>query len=308
MRILVTGGAGFIGSHLCRSLLADGEEVICMDNFFTGHRKNVEALLDNHDFELLRHDVCTPLALEVDQIYHLACPASPIHYQRNPARTVQIGVQGTLNMLNLARDANARIFIASTSEVYGDPAVHPQVESYNGNVNPIGNRSCYDESKRCGETLAVSYAKQYNTQVRIARIFNTYGPYMGSGDGRVVSNFICQALREQPITIYGSGKQTRSFCFVSDLIKGIKKLMASSYSLPINIGNPIETTILELASRIIELTNSCSKLEHKDLPKDDPSVRCPDISLARKTLDWNPEVSLLAGLQTTIGYFRKVLG
>src|SRR5215467_9691512 len=261
MRALVTGGAGFLGSHLCDRLLNDGHEVVCLDNFFTGTRANVEHLLDNHRFELMRHDVTEPLSLEVDEIYHLACPASPVHYQRNPVRTIRTGVVGTANMLDVARDARARILIASTSEVYGDPAVHPQPEEYWGHVNPIGSRACYDESKRCAEALAVSYARQYGVEVRIVRIFNTYGPRMHENDGRVVSNFTVQALRNQPLTVYGEGQQTRSFCYATDLIEGFIRLMASDHGVdPVNIGNPRETTVLELAEMIRRITKSKSEI------------------------------------------------
>jgi len=306
-RILVTGGAGFLGSHLCERLLthdAADDEVICLDNFFTGRRQNVQHLFDNPRFELIRHDVCDPLRIEVDEIYHLACPASPIHYQRNPARTVQVAVLGTLNMLELARDARAKIMIASTSEVYGDPAVHPQVESYWGNVNPIGPRACYDEGKRCAETLAISFQLQYGVPVRIARIFNTYGPRMLENDGRVVSNFIVQCLRDQPITIYGDGKQTRSFCYVDDLIEGFLRLMASDASAPVNLGNPNEASILELAEKIRALTGAKQPIERLPLPTDDPTRRRPDISRAMEVLGWQPKVQIEEGLASTIEYFR----
>ncbi len=303
-RILVTGGAGFLGSHLCERLLADGHEVICLDNFFTGRRINLDHVLDHHDFELVRHDVCEPVTLEVDEVFHLACPASPIHYQRNPVRTIGTCVQGTLNMLNLAREVRARILIASTSEVYGDPLVHPQVEEYWGNVNPIGPRACYDEGKRCAEALAVSYARQYGVQVRIARIFNTYGPRMLENDGRVVSNFIVQCLRGKPITIFGDGKQTRSFCYVDDLIEGFLRLMTSNEEEPVNLGNPGEFTMLELAEKICALTGSPSRLVHQPLPQDDPARRKPDISRAIKRLGWRPTVALDDGLQRTIADFR----
>jgi len=309
-RILVTGGSGFLGSHLCERLLSDGHEVVCLDNFFTGTRANVEHLLDNHRFELVRHDVTDPLTMEVDEIFHLACPASPIHYQRNPVRTIRTAVEGTLNMLDLARDVHARILIASTSEVYGDPIEHPQHESYWGNVNPIGPRACYDEGKRCAEALAVSYARQYGVEVRIARIFNTYGPRMHENDGRVVSNFIVQALRNEPITIYGEGEQTRSFCYASDLIEGFVRLMASPHGAdPVNLGNPRETTVRELAEMARRLVGSKSELVKAPLPKDDPTRRKPDIARAQELLGgWAPQVSLEKGLQATIDDFRRRLG
>jgi len=309
-RILVTGGSGFLGSHLCERLLSDGHEVVCLDNFFTGTRANVEHLLDNHRFELMRHDVTDPLTMEVDEIFHLACPASPIHYQRNPVRTIRTAVEGTLNMLDLARDVHARILIASTSEVYGDPIEHPQHESYWGNVNPIGPRACYDEGKRCAEALAVSYARQYGVEVRIARIFNTYGPRMHENDGRVVSNFIVQALRNEPITIYGEGEQTRSFCYASDLIEGFVRLMASPHGAdPVNLGNPRETTVRELAEMARRLVGSKSELVKAPLPKDDPTRRKPDIARAQELLGgWAPQVSLEKGLQATIDDFRRRLG
>jgi UDP-glucuronate decarboxylase len=309
-RILVTGGSGFLGSHLCERLLADGHEVVCLDNFFTGTRANVEHLLDNHRFELFRHDVTEPLTMEVDEVYHLACPASPIHYQRNPVRTIRTAVEGTLNLLELAREAKARIMIASTSEVYGDPLEHPQRETYWGNVNPIGPRACYDEGKRCAESLAVSYATQYGVEVRIVRIFNTYGPRMHENDGRVVSNFIVQALRNQPLTVYGEGQQTRSFCYATDLIEGFTRLMASDHGVdPVNIGNPRETTVLELAEMIKRLSKSGSEIVRNPLPKDDPTRRKPDITRAQKLLNnWGPKVPLEEGLANTIADFRKRLG
>ena len=307
-RILVTGGAGFVGSHLCERLLGLGDEVICLDNFFTAQRRNIEHLLDHNRFELVRHDVTQPIVIEVDEVYHLACPASPIHYQRNPVRTIRTAVEGTLNMLDLAREVRARILIASTSEVYGDPKEHPQVESYWGHVNPIGPRACYDEGKRCAETLAVSYARQYGVVTRIARIFNTYGPRMHEDDGRVVSNFVLQALRGEPITIYGEGTQTRSFCFVSDLVSGFIKLMALPDDPgPVNLGNPRESTILELAELILKLVQSKSKLLREPLPVDDPTRRCPDISKAKRLLDWQPTVSLETGLGQTIEYMREIV-
>jgi len=308
-RILVTGGSGFLGSHLCERLLGDGHEVVCLDNFFTGTRANVEHLLDNHRFELMRHDVTDPLTMEVDEIFHLACPASPIHYQRNPVRTIRTAVEGTLNMLDLAREAKARILIASTSEVYGDPIEHPQRESYWGNVNPIGPRACYDEGKRCAEALAVSYARQYGVEVRIARIFNTYGPRMHENDGRVVSNFVVQALRNEPITIYGEGQQTRSFCYATDLIEGFTRLMKSSHGVdPVNLGNPRETTVRELAELARRLAGSKSELVKAPLPKDDPTRRKPDIARAQDLLaGWTPQVSLEKGLAATIDDFRRRL-
>ena len=308
-RILVTGGSGFLGSHLCERLLADGHEVVCLDNFFTGTRSNVEPLLDNHRFELMRHDVTDPLTMEVDEIFHLACPASPIHYQRNPVRTIRTAVEGTLNMLDLAREARARILIASTSEVYGDPIEHPQTEAYWGNVNPIGPRACYDEGKRCAEALAVSYARQYAVEVRIARIFNTYGPRMHENDGRVVSNFVVQALRNEPITIYGEGQQTRSFCYATDLIEGFVRLMASPHGAdPVNLGNPRETTVRELAELTRRLVGSKSELVRAPLPKDDPTRRNPDIGRAQKLLGgWAPVVPLEKGLSATIDDFRRRL-
>jgi UDP-glucuronate decarboxylase len=309
-RILVTGGSGFLGSHLCERLLHDGHEVVCLDNFFTGSRANVEHLLDNHRFELMRHDVTSPMTLEVDEVFHLACPASPIHYQRNPVRTIRTAVEGTLNMLDLAREVRARVLIASTSEVYGDPIEHPQRESYWGNVNPIGPRACYDEGKRCAEALAVSYATQYGVEVRIARIFNTYGPRMHENDGRVVSNFTVQALRNEPITVYGEGQQTRSFCFATDLIEGFVRLMASRHGVdPVNLGNPREITVLELAEMTKKLAKSSSEIIRAPLPKDDPTRRKPDISRAQELLDgWTPRVSLEEGLAATVADFRRRLG
>jgi UDP-glucuronate decarboxylase len=307
-RILVTGGAGFLGSHLCEKLLGLGHEVVCLDNFFTSARRNVEHLLDDHRFELLRHDVTEPLIVEVDEIYHLACPASPVHYQRNPVRTIRTAVHGTLNMLELAREVRARIMIASTSEVYGDPKEHPQRESYWGHVNPIGPRACYDEGKRCAESLTVSYSRQYDVTTRIVRIFNTYGPRMHENDGRVVSNFVLQALRNEPITIYGEGQQTRSFCYVSDLLEGFVRLLALKDDPgPVNIGNPSERTIRELAEMTIKMTGSKSVLKNEPLPIDDPTRRCPDISKARALLDWQPKVSIEEGLGNTIAYFREFL-
>lgn len=307
-RVLVTGGAGFLGSHLCERLLAEGHDVLCLDNFFTGRRVNIEHLLDRHSFELVRHDVCDRIMLEVDEIFHLACPASPVHYQRNPVKTIRTCVQGTLNVLDLAREVRARVLIASTSEVYGDPLVHPQVESYWGNVNPIGPRACYDEGKRCAEALAVSYSRQYGVQVRVARIFNTYGPRMLENDGRVVSNFIVQCMRNQPITIFGDGKQTRSFCYVDDLIDGFMRLMASDEEDPVNLGNPGEFTMIELAEKIRAMTKSDSKLIHETLPTDDPVRRKPDITRAIERLGWKPTIALEQGLVKTIESFRTRAG
>ncbi len=309
-RVLVTGGAGFVGSHLCERLLADGHDVVCLDNFFTGTHANVAHLREHPRFELFRHDVQEPMTMEVDQIFHLACPASPIHYQRNPVRTIRTAVQGTLNLLDVARESGARILIASTSEVYGDPAEHPQTEAYWGNVNPIGPRSCYDEGKRCAEALATAYASQYGVEVRIARIFNTYGPRMHENDGRVVSNFIVQALTEKPLTIFGDGRQTRSFCYVSDLIEGFVRLMASEHgSAPVNLGNPRESTMLELATLIKQMTGSPSPIVYAPLPKDDPVRRNPDIGRAQKLLGgWTPVVPLEEGIAATIAYFKGVVG
>jgi UDP-glucuronate decarboxylase len=309
-RILVTGGAGFLGSHLCDRLIADGHEVVCLDSFFTGRRSNIEHLLGNPRFELVRHDVQHPLTMEVDQIYHLACPASPLHYQRNPVRTIRTAVEGTLNLLEVAREARARMLIASTSEVYGDPLEHPQTEGYWGHVNPIGPRACYDEGKRCAESLAVAYADQYGVEVRIARIFNTYGPRVHENDGRVVSNFIVQALTGKPMTIFGEGKQTRSFCYVSDLVEGFIRLMASEHGCaPVNLGNPRETTMIDLASLVKRLVSSPSEIVHAPLPKDDPVRRNPDITRARQLLaGWAPKVSLEEGLTHTIEDFKARLG
>jgi UDP-glucuronate decarboxylase len=308
-RILVTGGAGFLGSHLCDRLIEDGHEVICLDNFFTGSRLNVAHLFGHPRFELLRHDVEHPLTMEIDQIYHLACPASPVDYQRNPVRTIRTAVMGTMNLLEVARESNARMLIASTSEVYGDPKEHPQQETYWGHVNPIGPRACYDEGKRCAEALAVSYAQQYGSEVRIARIFNTYGPRMNLDDGRVVSNFVVQALQNQPLTMFGDGRQTRSFCYVSDLVDGLCRLMASGHGVdPVNLGNPRETTMLELGTIVKELTGSRSELVFRPLPQDDPGRRNPNIDRARALLDnWSPKVTLEDGLRQTIDYFRKSL-
>jgi UDP-glucuronate decarboxylase len=308
-RILVTGGAGFLGSHLCERLLADGHDVLCVDNFFTGTRDNILALLDNKRFEFMRHDVTFPLYVEVDEIYNLACPASPNHYQHDPVQTTKTSVHGAINMLGLAKRLGARIFQASTSEVYGDPTVHPQTEDYRGHVNPIGPRACYDEGKRCAETLFFDYRRQHNLNIRVARIFNTYGPRMHIDDGRVVSNFIVQALRGEPITIYGDGRQTRAFCYVDDLIEGFVRLMRTSDDVtgPVNLGNPVEITIGELARKVIELTGSGSPILAKPLPVDDPLQRCPDISLAKRLLDWQPTIDLEQGLQRCIAYFDGVL-
>src|SRR5262245_28184149 len=308
-RILVTGGAGFLGSHLCERLLVAGNDVLCVDNYFTGTKQNLAACLDNPRFELMRHDVTFPLYVEVDEIYNLACPASPIHYQHDPVQTTKTSVHGAINMLGLAKRTRAKIFQASTSEVYGDPDIHPQPESYRGNVNPIGPRACYDEGKRCAETLFFDYYRQHKLRIRVARIFNTYGPRMHPNDGRVVSNFIVQALKGQPITIYGDGKQTRSFCYCDDLIEGFVRLMAAPDSVtgPINLGNPGEFTIRELAEKVIKLTNSKSKLIKKPLPVDDPLQRQPDIRQAKKLLKWQPKVKLDEGLAKTIAYFDHLL-
>ncbi len=309
-KILVTGGAGFVGSHLCEKLLKEGNEVLALDNFFTGDKRNIVHLIDNPYFELIRHDITMPYFAEVDEIYNLACPASPIHYQMNAIKTVKTSVMGAINMLGLAKRINAKILQASTSEVYGDPEMHPQEESYWGNVNPIGARSCYDEGKRVAETLFVNYHRQNNVKIKIIRIFNTYGPRMHPNDGRVVSNFIVQSLKGQDITIYGEGNQTRSFQYVDDLINGTMKMMNHNnddFTGPVNIGNPGEFTIIQLAKKIIELTNSNSKLIYKPLPEDDPMQRKPDISLAKKILDWEPKIKLKEGLIKTIKYFDKIL-
>lgn len=309
-RILVTGGAGFLGSHLCRELLRMGNEVLCIDNFFTGHKRNVTDLLAQPNFELIRHDIVNPLFLEVDQIYNLACPASPVHYQYNPVKTIKTSVMGTIHMLGLAKRVKARLLQASTSEVYGDPQVHPQQESYWGYVNPVGIRSCYDEGKRCAETLCFDYHRQNQVEIKVVRIFNTYGPNMDINDGRVVSNFIVQALQDQPLTVYGDGSQTRSFCYVSDLIRGLIAMMESPVEItgPINLGNPKELTIGELAEAVLRITKSSSKLEFHPLPDDDPLQRQPDISLAKNQLAWQPSVDLEEGLTHTIDYFRDLLG
>ena len=308
-QVLVTGGAGFLGSHLCDALIADGVDVICLDNFFTGNRHNVTHLLDSPSFELMRHDVCFPLYVEVDEIYNLACPASPIHYQHDPVQTTKTSVHGAINMLGLAKRVKARIFQASTSEVYGDPDVHPQREDYWGKVNPIGPRACYDEGKRCAETLFFDYYRQHRLLIKVARIFNTYGPRMHPSDGRVVSNFIRQALHGEPVTIYGSGEQSRSFCYVSDLIDGFMRLMKTrdDFIGPVNMGNPNEFTMLELAEKVIALTGSKSRIIREPAPIDDPRQRQPDITLARKELGWEPKVQLEEGLTRTIEYFDQIL-
>ncbi len=308
-RILVTGGAGFIGSHLCKRLLQDGEDVICVDNLFTGTKKNIEELMDNHYFEFIRHDVTRELLVEVDQIYNLACPASPVHYQYDPVKTINTSVMGAINMLELAKKTKARILQASTSEVYGDPTVHPQPESYWGNVNPIGIRSCYDEGKRVAETIFFDYHRQYNVDIKVVRIFNTYGTNMSTNDGRVVSNFIVQALKNHDITIYGEGTQTRSFCYVDDLVDGMIRMMNSKegFTGPVNLGNPGEFTMLELAEKVIALTGSSSKIVHKPLPQDDPAQRQPIIDLAKENLGWEPRIELEEGLKRTIEYFKGVI-
>ena len=308
-RILVTGGAGFLGSHLCERLLNEGNDVLCVDNYFTGRKDNIAHLLGNPNFELMRHDITFPLYIEVDQIFNLACPASPIHYQFDPVQTTKTSVIGAINMLGLAKRVGAKIMQASTSEVYGDPTVHPQTEEYRGNVNPLGPRACYDEGKRCAETLFFDYHRQHKTQIKVVRIFNTYGPRMHPNDGRVVSNFIVQALQGQDITIYGDGSQTRAFCYVDDLIDGFIRIMATGPEVtgPINIGNPHEIPVRELAERVIRLTGSTSKIVHRPLPQDDPLQRCPDISLARSVLGWEPRVPLDEGLTRAIAYFGKVI-
>ncbi|HLC18321.1 MAG TPA: UDP-glucuronic acid decarboxylase family protein [Thermodesulfobacteriota bacterium] len=305
-RVLVTGGAGFIGSHLCERLIEDGSEVLCLDNFFTGRKENISHLMDNPMFELIRHDVTEPVLLEVDEVYNLACPASPVHYQYNPVKTIKTNVIGTLNMLGLAKRVRARILQASTSEVYGDPKVHPQPESYWGNANPIGPRACYDEGKRCAESLMFSYHRQNGVDIRIVRIFNTYGPRMLENDGRVVSNFIVQALRGKDITVYGDGSQTRSFCYIDDLVEGMVRMMDNDGEPgPVNLGNPAEFTIMELAKVVKELTGSQSRVVHRELPQDDPVQRQPDITVAREKLDWKPTVELEEGLKKTIEYFSR---
>ena len=309
-RVLVTGGAGFIGSHLCERLLADGCDVLCADNFYTGTKDNIARLIGNPHFELIRHDVTFPLYVEVDEIYNLACPASPVHYQFDPVQTTKTSVHGAINMLGLAKRIKARILQASTSEVYGDPRVHPQPEIYWGNVNPIGPRSCYDEGKRCAETLFFDYHRQHGLRIKVARIFNTYGPRMHPNDGRVVSNFIVQALRGSPITVYGAGAQTRSFCYVDDMVEALVRLMASpdGFTGPVNLGNPVEFTIHDLAKKVIALTGSKSRIVKRPLPADDPQQRQPDIALARKRLSWRPSTQLEQGLKKTIAYFRSTSG
>lgn len=306
-KILVTGGAGFIGSHLCKKLLDEGNDVLCLDNYFTGTKENISSLFKSPYFEVIRHDVCFPLYVEVDEIYNLACPASPIHYQHDPVQTTKTSVHGAINMLGLAKRINARILQASTSEIYGDPETHPQEENYWGNVNPIGPRSCYDEGKRCAETLFFDYYRQHNLDIKVVRIFNTYGPNMHPNDGRVVSNFIVQALTNQDITVYGNGDQTRSFCYIDDLISGIFKMMSSEEKFigPVNLGNPVEFKIIDLAKTIIKLTNSKSNIVNKELPTDDPIRRKPNISLAKKVLDWEPNFNLEDGLKLTIDYFKS---
>ena len=306
-KILVTGGAGFIGSHLCKKLLDNNNDVLCIDNYFTGTKENISELFKSPYFEAIRHDICFPLYVEVDEIYNLACPASPIHYQHDPVQTTKTTVHGAINMLGLAKRINATILQASTSEVYGDPDIHPQIETYWGNVNPIGPRSCYDEGKRCAETLFFDYYRQHKLNIKVVRIFNTYGPNMHPNDGRVVSNFIMQALTNRDITIYGNGEQTRSFCYIDDLVNGMIKMMKSPKKVigPINLGNPVEFKISELAQMIIKLTNSKSKIVNKDLPIDDPIRRKPDISMAKKSLDWEPNVDVIDGLKETIDYFKS---
>ena len=304
MRILVTGGAGFIGSHLIDRLMAEGHEVICLDNFYTGHKRNILKWLGHPNFEMLRHDITEPIRLEVDQIYHLACPASPVHYQYNPVKTIKTNVMGTLNMLGLAKRVKARFLLSSTSEVYGDPEIHPQSEDYRGNVNPIGPRSCYDEGKRVAETLAFDYHRQNNVDIRVARIFNTYGSRMLENDGRVVSNFVVQSLKGQPLTVYGDGSQTRSFCYVSDLVEGLMRLMNGEHTGPINLGNPDEYTILELAQAVQKMVNPDAEIIFKALPQDDPRRRRPDITKAKTLLGWQPTVPLQEGLTLTIDDFR----
>jgi UDP-glucuronate decarboxylase len=309
-RILVTGGSGFIGSHLCERILTEGHEVICADNFYTGRRANIAHLIQNPYFEILRHDICFPLYVEVDEIYNLACPASPVHYQFDPVQTTKTSVHGSINMLGLAKRVKAKVFLASTSEVYGDPTVHPQPESYWGNVNPIGLRSCYDEGKRCAETLFFDYLRQHGLKIKVARIFNTYGPRMHPNDGRVVSNFIVQALKGEDITVYGDGSQTRSFCYVDDMVDAFVRLMNSpdDFTGPVNLGNPDEFSILELAEKVISRAGSRSRIVFRPLPSDDPKQRQPDISLANSALGWEPKIKLEEGLSRTMEYFRKLLG
>jgi UDP-glucuronate decarboxylase len=308
-RVLVTGGAGFIGSHLCERLLADGDSVLCVDNYFTGTRDNIAHLLAHPRFEAMRHDVTFPLYVEVDEIYNLACPASPVHYQFDPVQTTKTSISGALNMLGLAKRVKAKVLQASTSEVYGDPEVHPQSEDYRGSVNPLGPRACYDEGKRCAETLFFDYRRQHNVRIKVARIFNTYGPRMHPNDGRVVSNFIVQSLRGEPVTIYGEGTQTRSFCFVDDLVEGLMRLMATPDEVtgPVNLGNPHEITVRELAERVIALCGENARIEKRPLPQDDPTRRCPDIGLAKRLLGWEPKVPLEDGLRRTVAYFDALL-
>ena len=308
-RVLVTGGAGFIGSHLCERLLAQGHQVLCVDNYFTGTRDNISHLLPNPLFEAMRHDVTFPLHVEVDEIYNLACPASPVHYQFDPVQTTKTSISGALNMLGLAKRVKAKVLQASTSEVYGDPEVHPQTEDYRGSVNPLGPRACYDEGKRCAETLFFDYFRQHKVRIKVARIFNTYGPRMHPNDGRVVSNFIVQSLQGEPVTIYGEGTQTRSFCFVDDLVEGLMRLMATPDGVtgPVNLGNPHEITVRELAERVIALCGKGTQLEKRPLPQDDPTRRCPDIGLAKQLLDWEPKVPLEEGLRRTVAYFDALL-
>jgi len=307
VKYLVTGGAGFLGSHLCERLLKDNHEVICLDNFYTSTKKNIFHLMNNPNFELIRHDITFPIYLEVDRIFNLACPASPVHYQRDPVQTVKTAVHGAINVLGLAKRLNARILQTSTSEVYGDPAMHPQKEDYWGNVNPIGLRSCYDEGKRCAETLFFDYHRQHGLDIKVVRIFNTYGPRMQPNDGRVVSNFIIQALKGNPITVYGDGSQTRSFCYVDDLVNGLMRMMENDQITgPVNLGNPVESTILEIAKKIKSITKSNSEIIFKDLPKDDPMIRKPDIGLAEKQLDWSPKIDIKKGLGITINYFNQL--
>lgn len=310
LKILVTGGAGFIGSHLCEKLVAEGHDVICVDNFFSGSKRNIEHLLKKPNFELIRHDITFPLYVEVDHIYNLACPASPKHYQFDPVQTTKTCVHGAINMLGLAKRTKSRILQASTSEVYGDPEVHPQTEEYLGRVNPVGERSCYDEGKRCAETLFFDYFRQYNLPIKVVRIFNTYGPRMAIDDGRVISNFICQALQGEDITIFGDGSQTRSFCFVDDLLRGLVFMMSTPDDItgPINLGRPEEFTMLELAEQVIALTESKSKLVHKPLPSDDPTRRCPDITKAKSILNWEPSIALEDGLKQTVAYYKNLIG
>ena len=306
-RILVTGGAGFIGSHLCERLVREGHDVICLDNFLTSHKDNIAHLMSESNFDLIRHDVVDPIRLEVDRIFNLACPASPVHYQHNPIRTIKASVMGMINMLGMAKRCGARVLQASTSEVYGDPTEHPQSESYRGNVNPIGSRACYDEGKRCAETLAFDYHREHDVEIRVVRIFNTYGPRMHPYDGRVVSNFICQALVDEPLTVQGDGQQTRSFCYVQDLVEGLVRMMdCEGLSGPVNLGNPNEIPIVRLAERVIEMTGSRSRISHTPLPSDDPTRRCPDIGLAGEKLNWSPQVDLEEGLGKTIEYFKNL--